>query len=233
MRPPLEAGAEAVTSTVGHRVAARRTSLGLERESVAHRAGMSAAYLAYVEEQDGRPSASALRRLADALHTTVEHLYGESALDPELSLSRNRPTESVGPEPRKHAVTKLTAQECHLLMGSVPVGRVAFVVNGPPVVLPVNFTLMGTEIVVQTSATSRLAEVARGRRLVSFEVDDFDEHYRLGWSVLCHGQATLSIEAGDQDHQASTLRPPWIGDDRHTVVVIKPTAITGRRIGIA
>jgi hypothetical protein len=72
--------------------------------------------------------------------------------------------------------------------------------------------------------------MARGRRLVSFEVDDIDEPSRLGWSVLCHGPARLMAEADDRDHDQINLVRPWVGDDRRTVVAIGAAAFTGRRI---
>jgi nitroimidazol reductase NimA-like FMN-containing flavoprotein (pyridoxamine 5'-phosphate oxidase superfamily) len=118
-------------------------------------------------------------------------------------------------------------------MASVPVGRVAFVVNGPPLVLPVNFTLMGREIVIRTAAMSPLAKMAQAGRLVSFEVDEIDDRSRLGWSVLCHGPALLSDEQDADDRHALDLVAPWIGGDRKAVVVITPTAVSGRRIGLA
>lgn len=214
------------TSAIGRRVAARRTLLGFTPETAAARAGMAAGYLEYVEEQGGRPSAAVMRRLAEALSTTVEHLYGEDSLEPELHLSRDH---GDGPA---HVVSRLSPSDCRLLLGSVPVGRVAFVVNGPPLVLPVNFTLMGNEIVIQTAAMSPLAALARAQRLVSFEADDIDERSRLGWSVLCHGPARISTEQGEQDHHAESLVRPWFGGDRRTVLVIAPTVITGRRIGL-
>ena len=220
------------TVAIGLRVAARRVSPRPQQGPGGQpRPAMSAAYLEYVEDQGGRPSAGVLRRLAEVLHTTVEHLYGEAELEPD----RQPPHDVESADRRqKHLVARLSPAECRLLMGSVPVGRVAFVVNGPPLVLPVNFTLMGEEIVIQTATMSPLAELARAGRLVSFEADDIDEASRLGWSVLCHGRVTLSTEQGEHDHQALSARPavdrrrPAHGRRDHT----KPS-ITGRRIGLA
>jgi transcriptional regulator with XRE-family HTH domain len=216
---------------IGTRVAARRVALGLSRDQVAARAGMTEAYLEYVEDQRGWPSVGVLRRLADALHTTVEQLHGEGALDPAVRLA-SRPCVDIAPQ-HKRVVARLSAAECRTLMGSVPVGRVAFVVSGPPLVLPVNFTFSGPEILITTAAMSPLAELARAGRLVSFQVDDIDEPSRLGWSVLCHGPARLVREADDEPGPGLDLVRPWIGDDRHTVVAIHPATMTGRRIGLA
>jgi transcriptional regulator with XRE-family HTH domain len=229
MRPVVT---ESAPAGVGRRVAARRTSLGYPQEVVATRAGMTTSYLQYVEEQGGMPSAGVARRLAEVLHTTVEYLYGESTLEPGARVSRHQDLPAI-PRASAPVVTHLSRKDCLLLMGSVPIGRVAFDVSGPPVVLPVNFTLMGHEIVIQTSAMSHLAELARAGRLVSFEVDDIDEPSRLGWSVLCHGPAHISTEDGLHDDVAQGLVQPWYGGDRHTVVVITPSKITGRRIGLA
>ena len=217
--------------TVGGRVAARRTSLGLTVDAVAARAGMATSYLEYVESQRGQPSIGVVRRLAEALHTTLEHLYGDPVLEPSLHFARRDDRPTV--EGRPHVVSRLTEAECLLLLGSVPVGRVAFVVNGPPLVLPVNFTLRGHDIVVQTAAMSPLAELARGHRLVSFEVDDIDEASRLGWSVLCQGPARLMAEADDRDNRDDDLVAPWIGGDRRTLVGISAGGFTGRRISAA
>ena len=220
---------------IGKRVAARRVALGYSRDVVASRAGMAESFLEYVESQGGHPSAGVLRRLAEVLHTSVEVLYGEQSIEPEAHFARDRTTVGTTAEGRRvpAVVSRLAPDECRLLMASVPVGRVAFVVNGPPLVLPVNFTLMGSEIVIRTAAMAPLAELARANRLVSFEVDEVDEHSRLGWSVLCHGPARISTESGVTDHHAVDLVEPWIGGDRRAVVVIAPTAISGRRIGLA
>lgn len=225
--PFLELSAQ----TVGGRVAARRTSLGLTIEAVAARAGMATSYLEYVESQRGQPSIGVVRRLAEVLHTTLEHLYGDPVLEPSQHFSRrdDRPVCQDHP----HVVSRLTPAECLLLLGSVPVGRVAFVVNGPPLVLPVNFTLQGHDIIIQTAEMSPLAELARAHRLISFEVDDIDEASRLGWSVLCQGPARLMVEAADRNDSREDLVRPWIGDDRRTVVGINAGAFTGRRIGLA
>jgi nitroimidazol reductase NimA-like FMN-containing flavoprotein (pyridoxamine 5'-phosphate oxidase superfamily) len=223
------------TPGIGARVTERRVSLGFDLETVAARAGMSTSYLSWVEGPHGRPSAGAVRRLAHVLHTTVEHLYGETAIEPGyLPPARSvLAAGAVAYGPITPVVSVLTPEECGILLGSVPVGRVAYVVDGVPQVLPVNFSLMGKDIVIQTTAQSRLANLAVAGRLLAFEVDDIDESSRLGWSVLLHGPSRISSEQGTDTVHANELARPWIGGDRHTVVVISPTRVTGRRIGLA
>jgi len=48
----------------------------------------------------------------------------------------------------------LTYDECLQLLGSVPVGRVAFVTGGNPVILPVNHVLDGRAIAFRVAAGS-------------------------------------------------------------------------------
>jgi hypothetical protein len=223
------------TPGIGTRVTERRVSLGFDLATVAARAGMSPSYLSWVEGPHGRPSAGAVRRLAQVLHTTVEHLYGEPGMEPGYlpPATSVLGAGAVPQGPITPVVSVLTSEECAILLGSVPVGRVAFVVDGVPEVLPVNFSLMGKDIVIQTTAQSRVANLARAGRLLSFEVDDIDESSRLGWSVLLHGPSWLNLEYEGDTLHADELTRPWIGGDRHTVVVISPTRVTGRRIGLA
>jgi transcriptional regulator with XRE-family HTH domain len=217
--------------TIGARVTARRNSLGLSLDLLAARAGMSTSYLDYVESRRGQPSMGVMRRLAEALHTTPEHLYGDPVLEPALHFSRHD-SRAAGPTSPK-VVSRLTTPECLLLLGSVPVGRVAFVINGPPVVLPVNFTLRGRSVVIQTAAMSPLAETARANRTVSFEADDIDEESQSGWSVLCQGPCRIVLEEDEREGDHNDLVHPWVGDDRRTIVGISPIEVTGRRIGRA
>lgn len=215
-------------SELGLRVQRRRTSLGLTVGEVAKRSGMSADYLAYVESRHGHPSLGVVRRLADALHTTVEHLYGQPVIEPGVSFASHQHVLDNG----GRSISVLTEPECLLLLGSVPVGRIAFVVNGPPLVLPVNFVAMGREVVLQTAETSALAITARAGRLASFEVDDIDEPSRLGWSVLCQGPLRVLTPVEASAHDADTLVRPWFDASRRSVVTLHPTSITGRRIGL-
>jgi len=213
-------------NAVGRKVAARRIALGFSQDDLAARAGMSPGYVEYVEGGGGRPSEGVLRRLAAALRTTSAELGGTQDLwvvEPEL------PVVSVTEErPKAPVVSQPSREECLMLMASVPVGRVAFVREGAADVLPVNFTVVDGTIVLLTDPASFLASLARSGRLVSFEADDVDESTQLGWSVLCHGPATI----GSSDTIQAQLRRPWAGRGKTTLVVITPTVVTGRRLAV-
>ena len=123
------------------RIARRRTELRLSQAQVAARAGMTLRYLEYLERYPARPSGSALRQLAAALHTTPAALLGAGA---EVPPGRGRPAGQQVP-------TKLRPAECRRLIAPGGVGRIAFGTASGPVVLPVNFAVLADSIVIRTA----------------------------------------------------------------------------------
>ena len=64
-------------STLGSRLRARRTDLGLTLAQVRDRSGLSLPYISNLERDRGNPTLDALRSLADALGATVGELTGD------------------------------------------------------------------------------------------------------------------------------------------------------------
>ena len=114
-------------------------------------------------------------------------------------------------------------------------GRVGFVARGEVVILPVNYTVDGQDVVFATGAGSKLSCVEVGH-YVGFEADSYDTGTRTGWSVVVNGFA----EIVDSDEEAARLdgigMRPWGGaataPDR-VWVRIRPTTVSGRRIPAA
>lgn len=123
-------------------------------------------------------------------------------------------------------LTELSTEECYELLASRPVGRIAYVVDDSPIVLPVNHAVDGDDIVFRTSPRTELGRrMIRGR--VAFEVDDFDEFNQSGWSVLFQG----SVEYDDSDEVwPEDQARPWAEGVRNLVVRIRPRLVTGRRL---
>lgn len=125
----------------------------------------------------------------------------------------------------------LPADECYRLLGTHEIGRVALHAERWPLVLPVNYALDGTTVVIRTHAGAilRAAEHAN----VTFEVDDIDRRTRSGWSVLVHGQAE-EVGAGHRDELVARTRAtgvePWAPGDKGHWLRIIPHEISGRRI---
>jgi nitroimidazol reductase NimA-like FMN-containing flavoprotein (pyridoxamine 5'-phosphate oxidase superfamily) len=201
------------------RVARRRVELGLSKAQIATRAGMSLRYLEYLERYPGRPTALALRRLAAALQTTPTALLGAGAQVPP---GRNRP---LG----QRVTSKLTSAECRQLIAPGGIGRIAFSTALGPAVLPVNFAVVASSIVIRTSEASTIAGHANDQ--VAFEVDHIDDALSQGWSVLVRGQAhRVTHPAELRIMQEEAVVWPWADGDREVYIRILPSQITGRRI---
>lgn len=120
----------------------------------------------------------------------------------------------------------LRPDECWSLTGSVPVGRVAFVSDGEPMVLPVNHRVVGHHVVFRTARGALLHEALMDRP-VAFEADGWDETHRTGWSVVIRGQAS----AVDMSGADALALDAWADSvERDDWVRITPTEVSGRRI---
>jgi transcriptional regulator with XRE-family HTH domain len=201
------------------RVARRRAELHLSEAQVAARAGMSLRYLEYVERYPARPGGTALRRLAAALQTTRAALLGAQAQVPPQYSRMARPP----------VLDKLTPAECHQLIATGGIGRIAFATPSGPIVLPVNFAVVAGTIVIRTGEGTMIAGHADEH--VAFEVDHIDEALCQGWSVLVRGQAHCVAHPAELEHMRHDAAIwPWPGDDRDVYVRIIPDKISGRRI---
>lgn len=107
------------------------------------------------------------------------------------------------------------------------IGRLGFSSEDGPTVLPVNYRLVGGEIVFHTD-TGSLLSTAIMRVPVAFEVDDVDVAWKEGWRVLVRGKVR-EVNDPDEVDRLSTGLQSWADRDSRTVA-ITPIKITGRRI---
>lgn len=123
----------------------------------------------------------------------------------------------------------LDREECQALLATAQLGRIVFTHAALPAVQPVNFTMAGEDVIIRTSAESRLAAAVRNA-VVAFEIDDFDAELRTGWSVVIVGHARRVSNA----HELSVLRDlplhRWTPDHRDDFIRIAPEIVSGRRI---
>ena len=125
-------------------------------------------------------------------------------------------------------LTEMPAGECHDLMGSTSVGRVALVDEDGPVVLPVNYVLDGDTVLFRTSPANSIARHLDDTK-VAFEVDEFDDYTQSGWSVVVRGVA--SFVPADELPQDEKARPcPWADGVRTLFVRVTPLSVSGRRL---
>ena len=120
----------------------------------------------------------------------------------------------------------LGPEECLRLLGQRSLGRVGFVADGVPVILPVNYRLVHRDVLFRAAAGTVLS-VALRNLTVSFESDWFDDTAHQGWSVLAVGAASaLAVDA----EAGSGLVRPWAHGRGHHLVRIAIAEVTGRRI---
>ncbi|MDX2709343.1 pyridoxamine 5'-phosphate oxidase family protein [Streptomyces sp. PA03-6a] len=223
-RPGSAGGGSFDGESVAGRVAVRREQLGMSREELATRAGMSIVYLQQVEELGTGFDPAALMRLAAVLGVSYE----------ELALgSREAPPGRGGPAARP-VLQRLSQQECWERLGTHGIGRVAHppepdTGDEPPVLVPVNFLVDGRTVVYRTDPAGAAA-VASGTKL-AFETDHVDEASRVGWSVLVAGTADRITDAAVVESLAR--RPgaePWPGGTRELWIRVVPREVSGRAI---
>lgn len=143
-------------------------------------------------------------------------------MDPSSPNSPSLPVDRVG-------IEILSFDQCRDLLAAGIVGRIAMVVNGEPVILPVNYRYVRGSIVFRT-ALGEKSDAAMMDQPVAFEIDGWNAAQEKGWSVLVKGTAH-EVDADDAAAaEASTLQPWARAVERDIWVRIVPNEITGRRI---
>jgi hypothetical protein len=133
------------------RVAPRRAELRVSIDQVAVRAEMTPRYAEYVGRYPVRIRAAELRRLAAALETSPSVLLGAGLDTPP----------GHGRVAGRNALARLTRIGCRQLIAPGGIGRIAFPAGTGPLVLPVNFAVIGTTIMFRTSPTCVIAAYAQ------------------------------------------------------------------------
>jgi nitroimidazol reductase NimA-like FMN-containing flavoprotein (pyridoxamine 5'-phosphate oxidase superfamily) len=124
---------------------------------------------------------------------------------------------------------ELTKSECFELLARERLGRVAFVDDLGPLVVPVNFVLDRHMVVFRTGEGTKLDAAVRGSR-VAFEIDGADAAMRTGWSVLVRGEAVEVTGAAELARLRRLPLDPWAPGVKTHYVRILPAVLTGRRI---
>jgi len=125
---------------------------------------------------------------------------------------------------------KLTRDECvELLRSQLRLGRIGYVVEGVPVILPVNFVVDGESVVFVTARGSKLSWLSTHSR-VAFEVDLGRPLDESGWSVLIHGTAHEVTDPVELEALRQGPLHSWaVSPDEHWVR-ISLDQISGRRL---
>ena len=125
---------------------------------------------------------------------------------------------------------ELPLEECRELLARHDVGRIAFIVDDAPLVIPVNYrVVVASERTWLAIRTKPGAALDRAGVLVAFEIDETDPIRREGWSVVVRG--TLHHIFPDVAAFRERFDPdPWVAEGRDSWLIVDPFAITGRRL---
>ena len=124
---------------------------------------------------------------------------------------------------------KLSREEClELLQYNSYFGRLGFIAEGRPMVLPVNYLAEDTYLVFCTAPGTMLSSAVGAP--VAFEVDGSRPLYRSGWSVLVRGVACAVTEPDEIERLRRGPLKSWAAPGPQQWVRVSIDEISGRRI---
>jgi uncharacterized protein len=141
---------------------------------------------------------------------------------------------TAGPMSTQGQLEELSDDECRLLLGLGAVGRIAYVVDGLPIVLPVNYRLLNDDSGLWVLLRTRPGNtIDRAPQQVAFEIDGIDHDHQQGWSVLVRG-VLHHLDRNEVELFNKRFDPkPWAQEDRTSWLAIKPRTVTGRKLQAA
>jgi nitroimidazol reductase NimA-like FMN-containing flavoprotein (pyridoxamine 5'-phosphate oxidase superfamily) len=126
---------------------------------------------------------------------------------------------------------ELSNEECESLLRAGVAGRIAVSTPGGPHIIPVNYSVVDSAIVVRTSPYSVLGTHGRNT-VLAFEIDYFDHAQQHGWSVVARGRSEVVTDTEDLEHIRASWAPrPWASGARNLYLRISWSELTGRRLG--
>ncbi len=139
-------------------------------------------------------------------------------------------TELAGPVVDHHGLAVLTAEDCWERIVATPIGRIAFVDAGEPLILPVTHGVHRHSIVFRSGIGTKL-DTAEMAKPLAFEADQWNAEDRTGWSVLARGVADTVLDdelIGELDALGVL---PWLEEAADgTWVRLRVDEISGREL---
>jgi uncharacterized protein len=126
---------------------------------------------------------------------------------------------------------ELDEDECRRLLAEHPLGRLAIVEFGGPMIFPVNYVFDQDLVVFRTDPGTKL-DAAKERESVAFEVDAADASTRTGWSVVVRGTLADITDPAQLARVRALPLYPWAPGEKTRYVRVRPASISGRRIRI-
>jgi len=121
----------------------------------------------------------------------------------------------------------LDEPSCVDLLRTSAIGRVALTSGALPVILPVTFAFLDTDVIFAV-ASGVIARAADSAQVVCFEADWADESFRNSWSVAVIGQLSRIVDCHDLERAYQLPLGPW-PKTSSTFVKLEPKMYSGRR----
>ena len=124
----------------------------------------------------------------------------------------------------------MTPDECDRYLSVTPVGRVAFISNGGPLILPITYQYADGRIVFRTSHGEKLAAADRAES-VGFEIDTWDDINETGWSVVIQGTMERVHQPAEIEELERGGLVAWAAEPfSYSWIRITPAYVSGRRL---
>lgn len=130
---------------------------------------------------------------------------------------------------RTRAEEMSSDEALEMLKTKSKLGRVGFIVDGRPMILPVNYRADDEGVVFCTNPGTKL-ETLRGGAPVAFEVDGSRSLYNSGWSVVVQGTAAEVTDPAEVEELRRSPLQSWASPDAEHWIRISIDKISGRRI---
>lgn len=127
------------------------------------------------------------------------------------------------------AMEPMSEAECWDALRAHGLGRLAVVVDGAPVIYPVNYRAGEGAIVFRTAPGEKLSHGPL--RPAAFEIDGFHEPTLTGWSVVVKGvlrEVTEAADARAEGYRRLPVAPAAPGQREHWLALYADS-VTGRR----
>lgn len=114
------------------------------------------------------------------------------------------------------------------LMRRRTIGRVLLDIDGYPAAFPVNFRMLGDDVVFRSGAGTKLSAASDGT-VLGFQVDRIDPVLQSGWSVLLQGPASVITDPTELERARRLGLRPSAPGERPYFVRIRAERVSGRR----
>ena len=124
---------------------------------------------------------------------------------------------------------ELDRAECLELLAAKSVGRIAYVGDTGPRILPVNYIVGDDCVIFRTVPDGEISRHALSSNC-AFEIDETDEFFESGWSVVAVGRLELATEDDFARMRYGRLPEPWAAGNRSMFVRLTCEHLSGRRV---